>query len=402
MGQDKTGYEVPTDNKGSFYLNIRAGDKEAIQKAFKDWKPKAYPYEKRITQDSLNETCANCDEDGVHYQFYLPKKNSRYQTMRYVDGANYCKHDENECLAPLCSDCANDNDCEICGAEMCASCAKDSEYIDNQKICVECREFQESFDAESFGNRGHKLMPKGLSAKIPKLNSQENIDDPMVVAHFFSPYARRADWFVIEWDGEDVMFGLADLGYPEMGYWTLSELESARRGNLPLVERDLHWKPVPLSEVEKTRAETFEAVENKEMYAETFEARYNQNGTIAYNEKEWVGDLGNERGAVFLGSDGNDKYYYLHKRIVKVVKGLKNETLVQPVIDFNDYRLDDLIHNMDERRKLAKIFDEVMKNYDRHTEYRRAETFEAEHTLRNLGLGVVAVSALAYFFSQRK
>jgi hypothetical protein len=109
--------------------------------------------------------------------------------------------------------------------------------------------------------------------------------------------------------------------------------------------------------------------------AETFEARYNQNGTIAYNEKEWAGDLRNERGAVFLGSDGGDKYFYLHKRIVKVVKGLKNETLVQPVIDFNDYRLDDLIDKTDERRKLAKIFDEVMKNYDRHTDYRRAETF---------------------------
>ena len=112
--------------------------------------------------------------------------------------------------------------------------------------------------------------------------------------------------------------------------------------------------------------------------AETFEARYNQNGTIAYNEKEWVGDLGNERGAVFLGMDGKDKYFYIHKRIVKVVKGLKNETLVQPVIDFNDYRLDDLIHITDERRKLAKIFDDVMKNYDRHTEYRRAENFDVE------------------------
>ena len=112
--------------------------------------------------------------------------------------------------------------------------------------------------------------------------------------------------------------------------------------------------------------------------AETFEARYNQNGTIAYNEKEWVGDLGNERGAVFLGSDGKDKYFYIHKRIVKVVKGLKNETLVQPVIDFNDYRGEELIHITDERRKLAKIFDDVMKNYDRHTEYRRAETFDVE------------------------
>jgi hypothetical protein len=96
-------------------------------------------------------------------------------------------------------------------------------------------------------------MTKELSAKIPELYSQEEVADPIVVAHYFSPYARQADWFVIEWDGEDLMFGLADLGYPELGYWTLSELESARRGSLPLVERDLHWTPVPLSEVRKTR-----------------------------------------------------------------------------------------------------------------------------------------------------
>jgi hypothetical protein len=110
----------------------------------------------------------------------------------------------------------------------------------------------ETFEA-SRGGRGHQLMTKELSAKIPELYSQEEVADPIVVAHYFSPYARQADWFVIEWDGEDLMFGLADLGYPELGYWTLSELESARRGSLPLVERDLHWTPVPLSEVRKTR-----------------------------------------------------------------------------------------------------------------------------------------------------
>lgn len=110
----------------------------------------------------------------------------------------------------------------------------------------------ETFEA-SRGGRGHQLMTKELSAKIPKLYSQEEVEDPIVVAHYFSPYARQADWFVIEWDGEDLMFGLADLGYPELGYWTLTELESARRGSLPLVERDLHWTPVPLSEVRKTR-----------------------------------------------------------------------------------------------------------------------------------------------------
>ena len=148
MAQDKTGYEIPTDDNGSFFMQIR-GDKETIQKAFKDWKPKAYPYEKRITQDSLNITCENCGKENVHYQFYLPQKNSRNTRMRFVDGATYCKYDEGNCGANLCSDCADDNDCENCGAEMCSSCADESEYNDNHKICVPCREADE-MDAETF------------------------------------------------------------------------------------------------------------------------------------------------------------------------------------------------------------------------------------------------------------
>ena len=114
----------------------------------------------------------------------------------------------------------------------------------------------ETFEA-SRGNRGHQMMTKELSSKIPKLYSQEEVSDPTVVAHYFTPYG-RGDWFVIEWDGEDMMYGLADLGYPELGYFSLSELESAYRGGLPLVERDLHWTPVPLSEVRKTRMDSEE------------------------------------------------------------------------------------------------------------------------------------------------
>ena len=119
----------------------------------------------------------------------------------------------------------------------------------------------DGMDAETFeasrGNRGHQMMTKELSSKIPKLYSQEEVSDPTVVAHYFTPYG-RGDWFVIEWDGEDMMYGLADLGYPELGYFSLSELESAYRGGLPLVERDLYWTPVPLSEVRKTRMDSEE------------------------------------------------------------------------------------------------------------------------------------------------
>jgi hypothetical protein len=164
-----------------------------------------------------------------------------------------------------------------------------------------------TFEA-SRGNRGHQLMTKELSSKIPKLYSQEEVSDPTVVAHYFTPYG-RGDWFVIEWDGQDLMYGLADLGYPELGYFSLSELESAYRGSLPLVERDLYWTPVPLSEVKKTRmsAETFEAP--KTMTPLQAKKRF-----LALMKPYWLKDLKESRGPKLsrkqhIAEHGDDDWY---------------------------------------------------------------------------------------------
>lgn len=97
--------------------------------------------------------------------------------------------------------------------------------------------------------RRHKLMTDELRKQLPKLYAQENNSDPMVVVKFFSPYS-QAVWYVTEFDGEDTMFGWADLGFGqgELGYISLSELSEVNRNGLPLVERDLSWKPVLLSQ----------------------------------------------------------------------------------------------------------------------------------------------------------
>ena len=48
------------------------------------------------------------------------------------------------------------------------------------------------------------------------------------------------------------MFGLCDLGFPELGYVSLNELQGVR-GPLGLgIERDLHWTTKPLAEVRVT------------------------------------------------------------------------------------------------------------------------------------------------------
>ena len=74
---------------------------------------------------------------------------------------------------------------------------------------------------------------------------QDNFD-PAPVVKLFTPDA-GCTWLLSELDPEepDLAFGLCDLGlgFPELGYVSLSELAQVR-GALGLpVERDLHFKP---------------------------------------------------------------------------------------------------------------------------------------------------------------
>jgi len=99
------------------------------------------------------------------------------------------------------------------------------------------------------GARKHQLMPQEVRRKIPDLYSQDEVEDPIVQVKFFSPYANMV-WLVTEFDGKDTMFGWADLGMGmgELGYISLRELDNLHRGGLPMVERDLYFKPKRLSQ----------------------------------------------------------------------------------------------------------------------------------------------------------
>ena len=125
----------------------------------------------------------------------------------------------------------------------------------NQKIASELVKVAKLLMAEKIirtakhpldGVRKHQLMPKSIANKIPRITETENEEDPIVWVKFFSPYG-RGDWYITEFDGRDEMFGWADLGYGELGYISLRELEGANKNGLPLVERDLSWRPKPLS-----------------------------------------------------------------------------------------------------------------------------------------------------------
>ena len=97
----------------------------------------------------------------------------------------------------------------------------------------------------------HVLMPESIAETIPALYATETITDPVAKVKWFTPDSSWT-WYVLEYDPkEKLCFGLVEGFEKELGYFSLTEIEQAR-GPLGLqVERDLHWKPTPLSELQQ-------------------------------------------------------------------------------------------------------------------------------------------------------
>ncbi len=94
------------------------------------------------------------------------------------------------------------------------------------------------------------LLPKYVTSELPKLYETENVADPIVRCKFFLP-GTTWTWYVLEYDGEDNFFGYVAGACPELGYFSLKELMSAKGAfGLP-IERDLYFKPQPLSSIRK-------------------------------------------------------------------------------------------------------------------------------------------------------
>jgi len=106
-----------------------------------------------------------------------------------------------------------------------------------------------------------KLLTKEIKQKLPKLYSQENEKDPLVICRFFDPTSQWT-WYVIEGEEKDYDYGRDTLFFgfvigfeSELGYFTLHELETAKEGitglnSLP-IERDDFFTPCRLSQVRK-------------------------------------------------------------------------------------------------------------------------------------------------------
>ena len=97
-----------------------------------------------------------------------------------------------------------------------------------------------------------QLLTKELRKQIPPLGTTSKEADPMVVCKFFTPDSNWT-WYVIEFDGEDICFGLVEGNETELGYFSLSEIQAIHGPAGLRVERDLYFDPVPLSAIKKRK-----------------------------------------------------------------------------------------------------------------------------------------------------
>lgn len=84
------------------------------------------------------------------------------------------------------------------------------------------------------------LLTEELREQLLSNGRRRDVDHVPVVK-FFNPFGEGV-WLATELDKDgDIMLGLADIGYPELGSWSLSKMQAVR---LPFgmgIERDLQF-----------------------------------------------------------------------------------------------------------------------------------------------------------------
>lgn len=96
---------------------------------------------------------------------------------------------------------------------------------------------------------GKNLLDVESREKLPPLYANEELGLlALAIIKFFTPDSNWT-WYASEFDKEDTFFGLVSGFEVELGYFSLSELQSVR-GPLGLpIERDLHYDPITLKEL---------------------------------------------------------------------------------------------------------------------------------------------------------
>jgi Protein of unknown function (DUF2958) len=112
------------------------------------------------------------------------------------------------------------------------------------------------------------LLPETLKERMPPLYSQEHEADPLVICRYFDPVGSWT-WYGMEGSPVDedgyydtdkekvdyVFFGYVVGFEPELGYFSLNDLKTAKEGLRGIqampIERDIYFRPQRLSEIKR-------------------------------------------------------------------------------------------------------------------------------------------------------
>jgi hypothetical protein len=110
-------------------------------------------------------------------------------------------------------------------------------------------------NVKRFPQEAMEILDAESRAVLPELYSNESLGlEAIAPVKFFTPDGSWT-WYPTEYDGKDTFFGLVSGFEVELGYFSLTELESVR-GQLGLsVERDLYFTPTTLRELQKQHEE---------------------------------------------------------------------------------------------------------------------------------------------------
>ena len=97
-----------------------------------------------------------------------------------------------------------------------------------------------------------KLITKEIERITPKLYSQDGKGyDAIVYVKFFTPWSNWT-WYMTEYDPKErIGFGYVIGLDKELGYFSITEMESIKGPGGLTIERDLYFDPKPLKDILK-------------------------------------------------------------------------------------------------------------------------------------------------------
>lgn len=92
------------------------------------------------------------------------------------------------------------------------------------------------------------LIPDKIKGKIPKLYETEvtDINSKLALVKLSAP-GTYWNWYVVEYDGNDVCFGLIEGHDVEFGYFSIKELSEIKKPHQ--IVRDESFKPTEISKL---------------------------------------------------------------------------------------------------------------------------------------------------------